>query len=283
MIWKDMLKECVERYCVLANKKVEQLYTSFKPLPGWSSSQAGRTRRSWRIVTSLLTHCRKMLVLGTNWTIWYLVVSQQACEISHKMDSGMWQTLGKADFLHSSHKRFPTVLSCGKHFTALQTGFASRLRLCWRSWGLKINLGAGVLCIFGSRHLSPLSYVFRKSNICPSELDVQETKLLSRTAPQGLRSFLWMLDYVWMGYLLSNFGTWWLNCHVQLTTRFNQNIQATRKLRQFLIPKPRPNMSKEDKRLSSWVKWITYLPTHILLKENLSCTSLKTTKPWSKW
>ena len=57
-----------------------------------------------------------------------------------KMDSGMWQTISKADFLHSSHKRIPTILSCGEHNTALQTVFVSRLRLCWRSWGLKINL-----------------------------------------------------------------------------------------------------------------------------------------------
>ena len=33
----------------------------------------------------------------------------------------------------------------------------------------------------------------------------------------------------------------------------------------------------------SEMKWITYLPTHVLLKVNLSCTSLKTTKLWSKW
>ena len=36
----------------------------------------------------------------------------------------------------------------------------------------------------------------------------QPQKLLSRTAPQSQRSFLWMMDYVWMGYLLSVFGTW---------------------------------------------------------------------------
>ena len=33
-------------------------------------------------------------------------------------------------------------------------------------------------------------------------------KLLSRTAPQSLRSFLWMLDFAWLGHLLSVFGTW---------------------------------------------------------------------------
>ena len=32
--WKDMIKKCVERYCELANKKVEQLLQSFKSLLG---------------------------------------------------------------------------------------------------------------------------------------------------------------------------------------------------------------------------------------------------------
>ena len=41
-------------------------------------------------------------------------------------------------------------------------------------------------------------------------------------------------------------------------------------------------MSQENRRLTNWVKWITYPPTHIL-KVNPSCTSLKTTKLWSKW
>ena len=110
------------------------------------------------------------LVFGTNWTTWHLVVSQQACEINHKMDSGMWQTLGKTDILHSSHKRFPTVLSCGKHGTALQTRFVSRLRFCWRSQPQE-----ACLCW--------------KQNICPSQLDVQkktnsstESKMISLDA-----------------------------------------------------------------------------------------------------
>ena len=105
-----------------------------------------------------------MCVLGTTWTTWHSVVGQQACEISHKMDSGMWQTTSKADFLHSLHKRFPTILSCGKHGTALQTGFVSRLRLCWRSWGLKIDLRRCLVYLW-------------KQNICSSQLDVQDANI----------------------------------------------------------------------------------------------------------
>ena len=38
-----------------------------------------------------------------------------------------------------------------------------------------------------------------KWNICSSQLDVQGKRLLSRTVLQSLKSFLWMLDCVWMG------------------------------------------------------------------------------------
>ena len=105
-------KKCVERYCELANKKVEQLYN----VSGWPSIQAGGTRISWRIVRSLLTN--EMLVLGANWTSWQSVVGQQACKISHKMDSGMWQTTGKADFLyslHEWHRQFCHVENTAQH------------------------------------------------------------------------------------------------------------------------------------------------------------------------
>ena len=47
--------------------------------------------------------------------------------------------------------------------------------------------------------------------------------------------------------------------------------------------KTRPRKSKEDRRLINWVMWIMCPPTHILLIMSLSCTYLKTTKPWSKW
>ena len=96
----------------------------------WSSIQTGGTWISWRIARSMLANCLEMLAFGKNWTTWYSMVSQQACKISHKMDWGMWQTLSWADFLHSSHEWLSSILSCGKHGTALQTRLVSRFRLC---------------------------------------------------------------------------------------------------------------------------------------------------------
>ena len=79
-------------------------------------------------------------------------------------------------------------MSCGKHGTALQTGFVSRLRVCWKSRGLKVNLRR---C---------LVYFWKR------QLDVQESNA-SFSGPQCLKLFLWMPDHVWMGYLLLTYAT----------------------------------------------------------------------------
>ena len=110
----------------------------------------------------------EVLSLGTNWTTWHSMVGQEACKISHKMDSGMWQTIGKTKFLR------------GKHGSALSIGFVSRLRLCCWPWGLKINLGESCL-ISEVEHLSP-------------QVGCARSKFLSRTVLQSLRLFLWMLE-----------------------------------------------------------------------------------------
>ena len=83
-------------------------------------------------------------------------------------------------------------------------------------------------------------------------------------APQSLKFFLWMLDYVWIGYLLLIYGTLWSRCYVQPRTTFNLvtlaqgnlgrsnptklaqgNLSMFNPSWQFVIPKPRPNMSIE--------------------------------------
>ena len=103
--WKDCSKL---RWAILWIGKQESgaTFQSFILLFGWSPIQTGGTRICWRNFRSLLTNCLEMLVTGTNWKTWHFMVSQQAWEISHKMDSGMWQTLGKANFLDSSHNDF---------------------------------------------------------------------------------------------------------------------------------------------------------------------------------
>ena len=84
-------------------------------------------RRNWNKLESCQRFARKLSCNACTWHELddrHLVVREQACKISHKMDSGMWQTISKADFLFSSHEWLSSILSCGK-----QTGFVSRLRL----------------------------------------------------------------------------------------------------------------------------------------------------------
>ena len=149
-------KKCVERYCESANKTTQQLYKSINSMHWWPSFQRRRIEIRGRIVKSMLSNCSEMLKLGTYWDTRHSLVSKQTCSTCLNVDKSLWQTIGKIDFIHSSHKRFPTTLSCGE---ALQTGFLSRL---WRSWGLKINLARSLV-------------YFRKSHVCANKLDVQET------------------------------------------------------------------------------------------------------------
>ena len=89
-------------------------------------------------------------------------VGQYACESSHNMESVMWQTICKLDFLHSSHKRFPTTLSCGIPCTTSQIGSISGSWLYWWSWKLKKRPRWNSLYIW-------------EWNIRSHKLDVQET------------------------------------------------------------------------------------------------------------
>ena len=49
---------------------------SIYSLHWWPTLQRGRIEICWRIVTSMLPNCSEMLILGTNWTTWYSVVSE---------------------------------------------------------------------------------------------------------------------------------------------------------------------------------------------------------------
>ena len=49
----------------------------------WPSLQRRRIGSRGRIVKSMLSICCEMLVLGTHWTTWYSLVSEQTCTINH--------------------------------------------------------------------------------------------------------------------------------------------------------------------------------------------------------
>ena len=90
-------RKCVERYCELANNKTVQLY---------------------KVSSLCLGHHVKKEEL------------QSVGELA-KVCSHIVLRCCSFDFIHSSHKRLPTILSCGKHGSALSIGSFPRLRFCW--------------------------------------------------------------------------------------------------------------------------------------------------------
>ena len=91
-----------------------------------------------------------------------LMVREQTCSCSYKIDYSVWQTFSTLDLVHSSHTWVPTILLCGKHSTTMRIRIVSRPWFCRRPWSLKVNIR------WNSVH-------FRKANICANKLDVQET------------------------------------------------------------------------------------------------------------
>ena len=60
-------KKCVERYCELANKTIQQLYKVSTPCIGDHHLKEEEMKSCWRIVNGVLSNCSEMLILGTNW------------------------------------------------------------------------------------------------------------------------------------------------------------------------------------------------------------------------
>ena len=244
---------------------------SLASLFGWSSTQAGWTGVSWRIVSSLLTTCPEMIVLDTNWTTWHLVVSEQGCKISLEMDSGMWQTISKSDFLHSSHERLSSILSCEDHGTARQTGFVPRHSDSVGDFEDSQSTSGGVLCFFW------------KSNFCPSLLDVQGTNFGFAHLYRIWSHFsgCWT-TYVWVT------SSWSLG-HSDWSFTFNQRQNSSHTFwppgnwgsSWFQNQEPTCHKKQKVDQLSE----VDHLPTntHSSQGESQLYIFLKTMKLWSKW
>ena len=105
---KGHAKKSVGRYCELSNIKTS-IVQSLNSLLTWSSLQEGGAGFEWRIVNSLLTDCLEIPVLVTNWMSWQSVVS----EPTYYQIDRLFPTFSSVEFIHSSHKRSQTILSCG--------------------------------------------------------------------------------------------------------------------------------------------------------------------------
>ena len=132
---------CAERYCELAKQKSGSRSPKFQ-VPAWMITWSNR-----KSLNQLENYHMYAHILIWNACTWHELVDQPYYGLSINLqeqsqnNSGLRQTIGKMDSVHSSHQWLPTILSCGKHGSALSTGFIPRLRHCWRPWGFEITFG----------------------------------------------------------------------------------------------------------------------------------------------
>ena len=150
--WKDMLKKCVGAIQLENCQK-------FAHKLSWNActwARIGRPDIRWSVNNK---HARSVT---KKWT--------QACD----------RRLARLiSYIHHTND-FRQCCHVGTHGTALQTGFVSRLRLGWWSWGNQLQEVSSVF--LEVEHLFP-------SGGC------SRNKLLSRRVPQSPKSSLWTLDW----------------------------------------------------------------------------------------
>ena len=154
-------RKCVKRYCELANKKMEQLSKVSSPCLDDHQFKQGELESVGELSEVCSQIVLKCLYLARIGRPDISMVSEQYCSFSHQMDRSFWPTFRLVDFIHLSHEWLSSILSCGKHSSALQIGFVPRLWLCLRPWRLEINLRMEP-CIFRSRTFVTIRWMCKK-------------------------------------------------------------------------------------------------------------------------
>ena len=128
----------------------------------WPSFQRRRIEIRGRIVRSMLSNCSEMLILGTYWTTWYPMVSEQTCKIDHKIDK-------------ACDKRLCRLISCIHHTCDYwQYCYVGNTAQHCRQRFIQESDFAGDLAD-SKPHISRNSVHIRKSHVRTNKLDVQET------------------------------------------------------------------------------------------------------------
>ena len=176
-------RECGERYCELANKKVEQLYKVSNPCLDdhqFKREDLESVGEFSEVCSQIVLKCLHFARSGRPDILW--LVNQLARSVA-KMDSGMRQTTSKIDFcIHSSHKRIRRYCHVGNTAQHCRLGSFRDSDFAGDLQDSKSTSG-GVLCILGSRTFVPVSWMCKKQ--MSVSLSSTESEIISLDA--GLR------------------------------------------------------------------------------------------------
>ena len=222
---------------------------SFKSLSGWSSIQAGGTWISWRLVKSFSERS------SWNACTWHelddLTFCGRSTSLRDQSENGLrhvtddWQRWFLTFITHT----------ISDNVFVWETRHSIADWVCFKTQNLLVILRTqnqiqDVFCVLFEVETLFLSVGYARN------------KLLSRTVLQSLKSFLWMLGYVWMGYLLLVFGTYsdWNLSFIQWQCPTNTYKHSGNWCYLF-IPKPRPRKSERRQRVDQ-VSDVDYVPTN---------------------
>ena len=151
-------KKCVERYCELANKTMQQLYKVSTPCIDdhhFKEEEMKSVGESTQVCSQIVLKCLNLARIGRLYILW----SEPICTINHKMDESLWQTPESIDFLHASY----TWIQNFGMWVILQNNAdwtVSGLWLFGRSWRFKIHFWRNI--VFGSHTFVPISWMCKK-------------------------------------------------------------------------------------------------------------------------
>ena len=112
-------QQCVERCCELAKKQVEQLYKVSSPCLDdhqFKQEELESVGELSQVCSQIVLKCLYWARIGRPDFLWS--VSKLARRVT-KWNQACDRRLARLISYIHSHKRFPTILSCGKHGTAL--------------------------------------------------------------------------------------------------------------------------------------------------------------------
>ena len=150
-------KNCVERYCELSNKRIEQSYKVSTPVLMTIIFQKKKEELGTvgEFLRCLLADCSTNPFFGVHRQTRQIMVSELFSKIFHDVEQSLWQEIGQVDILHSLRVWIQTVLSRGKHSANLDY---FKMLTVWVSWRIQKSTLEGVLCIFGSHTFVPVGW-----------------------------------------------------------------------------------------------------------------------------
>ena len=213
---------------------------SINSMHWWPSFQRRRIKIRGRLAKSMLSNCSEMLVLGTYWkTSYFLRSVYKFARTITKWSRACDKRLNRLiSYIHHTceYKQY-----CFAGYAAKQCrlGLFSRLRVCRRSWGFKINIRWSTVR-------------FWKSHICSNQLDVQETNF-SFAQFNRIRNhfFGWRIEIGWCP------RTWFVGSDRRSSWKHGSESQRTvRPVYEQTWSSFNTSNKTKTKAISWWSRWL---------------------------